>query len=103
MSSAKRRIAIGAAGLVVLAGSGGAYAATQSATPTPTPTTKPDPSAQQKAFLDDVAKRLNVTSDQLTSALKGAAEDQIDQAVKDGKLTQDQADQAKKRIESSTN
>src|SRR5215475_4086815 len=98
MSSAKRRLAIGAAGLVVLAGSGGAYAATQSGSTT-TPQ-RPDPAAQQKAFLDDVAKRLNVTSDQLNAAVKGAAEDQIDAAVAAGKLTKDQGDAAKKRIES---
>ena len=37
-----------------------------------------------------------------TAALKGAAEDQIDAAVAAGKLTKDQGDAAKKRIESST-
>jgi hypothetical protein len=100
MSSAKRRLAVGGAALVVLAGSGGAYAATQSGSTTKQ---RPDPAAQQKAFLDDVAKRLNVTSDQLNAALKGAAEDQIDAAVAAGKLTKDQGDAAKKRIESSTN
>jgi hypothetical protein len=97
MSSAKRRLAVGGAALVVLAGSGGAYAATQSGS---TATQRPDPAAQQKAYLDDVAKRLNVTRDQLDSALKGAAEDQVDAAVAAGKLTKDQGDAAKKRIES---
>jgi polyhydroxyalkanoate synthesis regulator phasin len=98
-NSAKRRLAAGAAGLVVLAGTGGAYAASQKTTTPPTPA---DRAAQQKSFLDDVAKRLNVTSDQLTAAVKGAAEDQIDAAVTAGKLTKDQGDQVKKRIESST-
>jgi hypothetical protein len=52
----------------------------------------------QKAFLDDVAGRLNVTTDQLTQALKGAAQDQVDAAVKAGRLTQDQADKIKQAI-----
>src|SRR4051812_35613641 len=99
--SAKRKLVAGAAGLVVLAGTGGAYAANQSgASKTATPPKAADRAAQQKAFLDDVAGRLHVTTDQLTAAIKGAAEDQIDAAVKAGKLTQAQGDEAKKRIES---
>jgi hypothetical protein len=89
----RRKLAAGAAGLVVLAGSGGAYAATQKHTSAP-----PDPAAEQKAFLDDVAGRLHVSTDQLTEALKGAAQDRIDAAVKAGRLTQDQADKLKQRI-----
>ena len=96
MSSAKRKIAAGAAGLAVLAGAGGAYAATQqSSTATP-----PDRAAQQKAFLDDLAKRLNVTRDKLDAALRGAASDRIDAAVAAGRLTKEQGDEAKKRIAS---
>src|SRR4051812_50041097 len=76
--SPRRRLAAGATGLLVLAGAGGAYAATQ------TSPTKPDPAAEQKAFLDDVAGRLNVTPDKLQAALKGAAEDRIDAAVAAG-------------------
>src|SRR3954451_17719439 len=96
--SAKRKLVAGAAGLVVLAGTGGAYAANQSKPPAPP--TAADRAAEQKAFLDDVAGRLHVTTDQLTAALKGAADDQIDAAVKAGKLTQAQGDEVKKRIES---
>jgi hypothetical protein len=90
--SPRRKLAVGAAGLVVLAGSGGAYAATQKSS------TPPDRGAAQKAFLDDVAGRLHVTTDQLTQALKGAAQDQVDAAVKAGRLTQAQADKIKQRI-----
>jgi hypothetical protein len=90
--SPKRKLAAGAAGLVVLAGSGGAYAATQK------DSTPPDRAAAQKAFLDDVAGRLHVTTDQLTQALKGAAQDRVDAAVKAGRLTQAQADKVKQRI-----
>jgi hypothetical protein len=100
--SAKRKLAVGAAGLAVLAGGGGAYAAgTTSTSPTRTPAGKPaDLAAEQKAFLDDVAKRLNVTRDQLDAAVKGAAEARIDAAVAAGKLTKAQGDEAKKRLES---
>src|ERR1700754_584956 len=98
MSSAKRRLAVGAAGLAVFAGAGGAYAATQqSSSPT-----RPDPATEQKAFLDDLAKRLNVTRDKLDEALKGAASARIDAAVAAGRLTKEQGDAAKKRIAGST-
>jgi hypothetical protein len=97
MTSAKRKLAAGAAGLVVLAGTGGAYAATQQGSSAP-----PDPATEQKAFLDDLANRLNVPRDKLDAALKGAASDRIDAAVTAGRLTQEQGDAAKKRIESAT-
>jgi polyhydroxyalkanoate synthesis regulator phasin len=94
--SAKRKLAVGAAGLAVLAGSGGAYAA---AAGTPQVAPKPaDHAAETKAFLDDVAKRLNVTRDQLDAAVKGAAEARIDAAVAAGKLTKEQGEAAKKRL-----
>jgi hypothetical protein len=97
--SAKRKLAVGAAGLAVLAGGGGAYAA-GSAPSSPTAAKPADHAAEQKAFLDDVAKRLNVTRDQLDAAVKGAAEARIDAAVAAGKLTKEQGDEAKKRLES---
>lgn len=81
----KRRVAIGAVGLVAVAGGGVAYAATSSN----------DPSS---AIVNDAAKRLNVSPEQLRSALRGAFGDQLDQAVKDGKLTQAQADRMKQRL-----
>ena len=99
MSFAKRKLAVGAAGLAVLAGTGGAYAATQSG---PTTAKPPDPSAEQKAFLDDLAKRLNVTRDKLDEALKGAASDRVDAAVAAGRLTKEQGDAIKQRIQSAT-
>jgi hypothetical protein len=91
--SPRRKLAVGAAGLVVLAGSGGAYAATQKSS-----SNAPDGAAEQKAFLDDVAGRLHVSADQLTQAIKGAAQDRVDAAVKAGRLTQAQADRIKQRI-----
>jgi hypothetical protein len=83
----KRSILAGVAGLAIAAGAGGAVAAT----------TKKD--SERKAFLNDAAKRLNVTPDQLTKALQGAFFDRLDAAVKAGRLTQTQADAIKKRVQ----
>src|SRR3954447_4899704 len=97
--SAKRKLAVGAAGLAVLAGGGAAYAAGTTSTSPGRIAVKPaDLAAEQKAFLDDVAKRLNVTRDQLDAAVKGAAEARIDAAVAAGKLTKAQGDEVKKRL-----
>jgi urease accessory protein UreF len=85
--SLKRKVAIGATAAVVLGGGGAAYAVTKSN------------DGGRQAFLGDVAKRLNVTPQQLNNAIKGATEDRIQAAVKAGKLTQAQGDQIKKKIE----
>lgn len=84
-SRRKRTVAIGAAVALAVAGGGVAYAATSNSDP-------------RDAVLRDAAQRLNVTPGELRSALEGAFGDQLDQAVKDGKLTQQQADQIKQRI-----
>ncbi|HEV7753083.1 MAG TPA: hypothetical protein VGO71_16165 [Baekduia sp.] len=81
----KRYMIVSAAVLAAGAGAGGAIAATSGN----------DAKKTEQSVLDDAAKRLNVTPDALRSAL-GAAEDaQLDQAVKDGKITQAQADAIK--------
>jgi hypothetical protein len=86
-SNLKRKLAVGGATLAAAALGGGAYAATQ---------TQTNP---RQAFLNDVAKRLGVSPEKLSSALKGAAIDRLEAAVKAGKLTQAQADAIKRRIE----
>src|SRR3954447_11641708 len=91
----RRRVAVGAPGLAVLAGAGGAYAATQQGTTS----ARPDPAAEQKAFLDDLAGRLHVSTDQLNAPIKGAAGDRIDAAVAAGRLTKAQGDEAKQRLQ----
>jgi len=48
--------------------------------------------------LADVAQAKNVSVDDLKVAILAAVNAQIDQAVKDGKLTQAQADQAKSKV-----
>ena len=85
--SLKRNLVIGLAALGVAAFAGGAYAATQSSGP-----------STRQAFLNDVAKRLHVTPQQLSSALNGATLDQIQAAVKAGKLTQAQANALEQRL-----
>jgi hypothetical protein len=86
-SMLKRRLVGGAAGLALLAGGGGAYAIT-----------KKSGDSERQAFLNDVAKRLNVSPQDLESAFKGALSDKLDADVKAGRLTQAQADAIKRRL-----
>jgi hypothetical protein len=53
---------------------------------------------ERKAFLNDAAQRLDVSPEKLTKALQDAAIARIDAAVKDGRLTQEQANAMKERI-----
>jgi hypothetical protein len=85
--SLKRKLVIGLAALAAAAFAGGAYAATQNSAPN-----------TRQAFLNDVAKRLHVTPQQLSSALNGAFVDQLQAAVKDGLLTQAQANTLEQRL-----
>jgi hypothetical protein len=85
--SLKGKLAIGLAVLGVAAFAGAAYAATQSAGP-----------STRQAFLNDVAKRLRVTPQQLTAALNGAELDQLQAAVTAGRLTQAQANALEQRL-----
>src|SRR6266849_142895 len=70
----------------------------QSNAGTPTPTTTPNPYCQQ--YLQDLAKRLGVSVSALQQDKLASAEDVLAQLVKDGKLTQNQANQMKQRLES---
>lgn len=83
----KRKVVAGAIAGVVLAGAGGAIAATKLGSPD-----------TSQAILNDAAKRLNVQPSALSDALKQATLDQIDAAVKAGTLTQAQADKLKARV-----
>ncbi len=84
----KRIAALAAAGVVAAAGTGVAVA-----------TTTRDDGAKQReqAVLDDAAKRLGVAPAELRDALGEALDDQLDAAVKAGRLTQEQADAIKQR------
>lgn len=50
-----------------------------------------------KAFLNDVAKRLDVTPEKLQEALLGAYDARLDAAVAAGTITKEQADELKQR------
>jgi hypothetical protein len=82
----RRRLLIGGLILAACAFAGGAYAASS------------DNTSPRQAFLNDVAKRLHVSPQQLRSAFQGAARDQLNAAVKAGKLTQAQANAIEKRL-----
>jgi hypothetical protein len=83
----KRYVLVSAVVLAAGAGGGAAIAASGG----------DDRSKAEQSILDDAAKRLNVTPEALRSALGAAEDGQLDQAVKDGKLTQEQADAIKAR------
>src|SRR5947207_11924401 len=82
----KRKLAITATGLAVVAFAGGAYAASNAG------------SNSRQNFLGDVAKRLHVSPTQLQDALKGAFTDQLAAAVAAGRITQAQANAIKQRL-----
>jgi hypothetical protein len=73
---------------LVGAGVGGAIAATNGTSP----------QEEESAFLADAAGRLGVQPSTLEDALKQAALDRVDAAVKDGRLMQAEADAIKARI-----
>jgi hypothetical protein len=81
-------IIFGAIALAIVA-AGSAVAATKISSP----------SEQSKAIINDAAGRLHVSSSALSSALMQAFDDQIDAAVKAGRLTKQQADVLKARVD----
>lgn len=89
-SLSKRQLALGASGLVLLAGGGGvaAVAATQGSN-----------GLGRQAYIDDVAKRLNVSPSALTAAIGAARNEQIEAAVADGRITQSEANALKQRAQ----
>ena len=85
----KRTLIFGAAALLAAAGGGAAIAASDSS-----------PSEDNKAILDDAAKTLGISSSKLSDALKHALADRVDAAVAAGRLTKEEADALKQRINS---
>jgi polyhydroxyalkanoate synthesis regulator phasin len=59
------------------------------------------PSEESKAVIDDAAAQLGIEPSELSAALKQALENRIDEAVEDGRLTEEQADELKERLEAS--
>lgn len=83
----RHKLLVGAVALLVAGSAGGAYAATQTG------------GNSRQAFVNDVAKRLNVTPSQLRAAVRGAMLDRLNAAVKAGELTQAEANRLRQRIE----
>jgi polyhydroxyalkanoate synthesis regulator phasin len=88
-------VALGAffAGPLLASARSGQSTATAASTPTTT-----NPYCQQ--YLQDLAKRLGVSVSTLQQDKLGAAQDVVAQMVKDGKLTQNQANQINQRLQS---
>jgi hypothetical protein len=81
-------LVLGAAAFAVVVGGGAAIAAGKGASSSPS------------AFLDSVAQHLGISSKKLNDAVKAAEIDQVDAALKDGRITKAQADELKARIKS---
>jgi hypothetical protein len=87
-SLSSRKLLIGATSVALLGGAGGALAATQGSA-----------GSGRQAYVDDVAKRLNVAPSALTAAVRAARSDQIEAAVAAGRITRAQADALKQRAQ----
>ena len=85
----KLKVGAGVAAAAAVAGGGVAIAADRLGS-----------SDDSQAIVNDAAKQLGVTPSALTAALKKALENRIDAAVAAGRLTKEQGDELKQRIES---
>lgn len=81
----KRTVAIATTAALAALGGGVAYAATSGGDP-------------RDEILSDAAQRLNVSPQELRAALQGAFEDQLDDAVRAGRLTEQQAERMKEAL-----
>jgi hypothetical protein len=84
-----RKLVLGAVAGLAVVGAGAAIAATQFG----------DPKAESEAIIKDAAGQLGVQPSQLSGALKKAYMNRIDAAVKAGRLTKEQGDALKARIQ----
>jgi ribosomal protein S20 len=84
----RKTLTIAVVALAVAGGGGAAIAAAQGS------------SSPGQSFLDSLARHLGISSQKLEDATKAAAVDQVDAALKEGKITKAQADELKARIQS---
>lgn len=89
-TSRKSKLAVGTVAAVVLAGGGGALAATELGSP----------SATDSAIISDAAGQLGVQPSALSSALTKAIDDEINSEVSAGQITQAQANALEAQINS---
>jgi transposase-like protein len=85
----RTKLAVGAGAALAVAGAGGALAAGQLSR-----------SAESDAVVNDAARQLGVEPAKLSDALKQALENRLDEAVKAGTITKEQADRMRQRLES---
>jgi hypothetical protein len=88
--NSKRKLAAGAAAALAVAGGSAAVAATKFSSP----------KEESQAVVNDAAEQLGIEPSKLSSALKKALEDRVDAAVTAGRLTKEEGDAMKARIES---
>lgn len=87
MSTSKRTIAVAVAALAVAGGGGAAIAASQGS------------SASPEAFFDSLAEHLGISTEELEDAAKAAATEQVDAALEEGRITEEEAERLKERIQ----
>src|SRR5919202_1332201 len=86
----KHKLVLAVAAGVAVAAGGGALASTKLGSP----------QEENQAIVNDAAQQLGVEPSKLTAALKKALEDRVDAAVAADRLTKEQGDELKSRIES---
>jgi AraC-like DNA-binding protein len=86
----KHKVVVGAAAMLAAAGGGAALAASQADTR----------SEESEAIIDDAAEQLGISPSKLSDALKKAFGDRVDAAVAAGRLTQEEGNALKERIQS---
>jgi hypothetical protein len=91
-SKRRFRVIMSALAVIAVVSGGAAYAASQDNSP----------QARSQAIVNDAAGTLGVDPAKLSDALKKALENQVDAQVTAGKLSKEQADAIKKRIEDGT-
>ena len=97
MKFSTKILAAGAAAVVLAAGAIGAATYVSAQTPDPTAGV---PQTVRQQFLDRLAQNLNVSTDQLTNALKTTELQTVDDLLASGKITQAQADKLRDAINS---
>jgi hypothetical protein len=86
----RRRLVVAGAAIAAVAITGGAVAATRDT----------GPRRESQAVVNDAARQLGVEPSELTSALRKALANRVDAAVEDGRLTKEEGDALKARINS---
>lgn len=94
----KRMVAGTLAAVAVATGAGAAFAATQDDADG-TAVAAAAEGDSPETFLADVAERLGIEEAELEAAVQAEALERLDQAVADGRITEEQADRIRERIE----